>query len=92
MSSSGSSQNYVEVERDFSDLDETITKLIRNPKKAKEIADNNVKTFRERYLTVAADACYFRRLVKEWKEISFEPEVRENRTSRARGMRMENFM
>lgn len=47
--------------------------LLAHPEKAKRIADNSVQVFRERYLTPAAEACYWRALIKAWKEVSFEP-------------------
>lgn len=47
--------------------------LLSHPEKAKRIADNSVRVFRERYLTPAAEACYWRELVKVWSEVSFEP-------------------
>jgi len=96
---SGPKQNYVEVERDFSDLSSAMNDLLNHPEKAKRIADNSVKTFRERYLTGAAEACYWRALIKAWKEVSFEPllysgvEVGEQRKrSQKRGVRFETFM
>lgn len=63
---SGPHQNYVEVERDFTDLPKTMDWLLQNPGKAEQIANNNVKTFRERYLTQAAEACYWRMLWDGW--------------------------
>ena len=65
---SGPHQNYVEVERDFSDLPMVMERLLQDPEKAKQIANNNVKTFRERYLTQAAEACYWRALWDGWAE------------------------
>lgn len=48
--------------------------LLDHPEKAKRIADNSVQTFRERYLTQAAEACYWRRLFLRWKDVmGFEP-------------------
>ncbi|KAF7585733.1 hypothetical protein BBP40_010183 [Aspergillus hancockii] len=68
--SSGPEQNYVEVERDFSDLPKRMDELLKSPDKAERIANNSVKTFRERYLTPAAEACYWRALWEGWAEIS----------------------
>ncbi|KAF2000766.1 hypothetical protein P154DRAFT_522358 [Amniculicola lignicola CBS 123094] len=97
--SNGTNQNFVEVERDFSNLDEAMEDLLAHPEKAKRIADNNVEIFRERYLTAAAEACYWRTLFKAWKEISFEPllyngvEVGEkHKRTQKRGVRYETFM
>lgn len=70
----GSNQNFVEVERDFSDLSAAMEDLLDHPEKAKRIADNSVSVFRERYLTQAAEACYWRHLIKRWKDVlGFEP-------------------
>jgi protein glucosyltransferase len=42
------------------------------------IADNNYKTFHERYLTSAAIACYWRRLFAAWANVQgFEPQLYE---------------
>lgn len=97
--SEGTHQNFVEVERDFSDLSNTMDDLLAHPEKAKRIADNSVRTFRERYLTRAAEACYWRALVKAWHEVSFEPllyngvEVgKVHKRTQKRGVRYETFM
>jgi hypothetical protein len=70
----GPQQNFVEVERDFSDLEDKIEYYLSHPTEARRIADNGVRTFRERYLTPAAEACYWRKLFHGWAQISFEPE------------------
>ncbi|KAF2741486.1 hypothetical protein EJ04DRAFT_507274 [Polyplosphaeria fusca] len=97
--SNGTNQNFVEVERDFSDLDEAMAELLTLPEKAKRIADNSVAVFRERYLTAAAEACYWRALFKAWNEVSFEPilyngvEVGEkHKRTQKRGVRYETFI
>ena len=74
MRSSGPEQNYVEVRRDFSDLKENMQRLIRNDEEASRIAGNNVKMFRDRYASPAAETCYWRRLIKGWAAVSFKPE------------------
>ena len=82
--------------------------LLDHPEKAKRIADNSVTVFRERYLTQAAEACYWRYLLQRWKDVlGFEPmlykgvEVRASETSQKgtrvkreqkRGVRYETFM
>jgi len=73
--------------------------LRAHPEKAKLIANNNVETFRERYLTPAAEACYWRELVRRWKEVSFEPELYHGlgsgakyKRTRKRGVRFETFV
>ena len=67
-------QNAVQVERDFSDLNSKMNHLLSNEAEAKRIADRSVKQFRDKYLTPAAQACYWRRLFRAWKSVSFEPE------------------
>lgn len=75
MSSSGADQNFVEVDRDFADLESTVRGLQHDQTRAKMIAANSVHVFRERYLTAAAEACYWRRLFREWAAVqTFEPE------------------
>jgi hypothetical protein len=97
--SEGTEQNFVEVERDFTDLEKAMNDLFEHPEKAKRIADNSVKVFRERYLTPAAEACYWRALIKAWKEVSFEPKLYTDVESRdghdrpkKRGVRYETFV
>lgn len=64
------------VKRDWSDLDEKMDYLLSHPEEAKRIAENNARTFRDRYLTPAAQACYMRRMVKAWADLQgYEPEL-----------------
>lgn len=89
----GSNQNYVEVERDFSDLASAIEDLLDHPEKAKRIADNSVHVFRERYLTQAAEACYWRKLMTRWKDVmDWEPVLYSGHKGKKRGVRYETFM
>ena len=103
--SNGTNQNFVEVERDFSDLETTMNDLLTHPEEARRISDNSVKMFRERYLTPAAEACYWRTLIQSWSEVSFSPELYKwNNTAyigeaghrfsqgRRRGVRFEAFV
>jgi hypothetical protein len=72
--SSGPDANFVEVERDFSDLDKKMAFLIDNPETAERIAENSVRTFRDRYLTPAAESCYWRHLIRKYAaSCDFEP-------------------
>ncbi|EME81599.1 uncharacterized protein MYCFIDRAFT_32648 [Pseudocercospora fijiensis CIRAD86] len=92
---SGPLQNYVEVERDFSDLDEKMNALLADPARAQTIADNSVRTFRERYLTPAAEACYWRALWRGYGQVSEEARLfhhtrADNKVKR--GLRFETFM
>ncbi|KAF2804811.1 uncharacterized protein BDZ99DRAFT_143533 [Mytilinidion resinicola] len=70
----GPQQNYIQVERDFSDLQQKIEHYLAHPDEARRIADNSVRVFRDRYLTPAAQACYWRKLFAAWRSVSFEPE------------------
>jgi hypothetical protein len=63
---SGADQNFVQVERDFSDLESKIQQLLQDTELAKTIAQNSAKTFRDRYLAPAAQACYWRHLIRSW--------------------------
>ena len=71
----GPNQNYVEVQRNFSDLPEKVEQLLSDPERVERIANNSVATFRDRYLTPAAQACYWRRLFWAWHSVSFEPQA-----------------
>lgn len=75
---SGPDQNYVELALDFSDLPERMDYYLKNLNEAERIAENSVQTFRRRYLSPAAEACYWRRLIHGWAEVQgFEPELYE---------------
>ncbi|GFF47325.1 O-glucosyltransferase rumi homolog [Aspergillus udagawae] len=93
---SGSEANYVEVERDFSDLDRKISFLIDNPEIAERIADNAVRTFRDRYLTPAAESCYWRHLIRQYAaSCDFEPVLynsQQNGKKQARGVPFESWL
>ena len=92
---SGPLQNCVEVERDFSDLSTKMANLLDNPAKAQKIADNSVKTFRERYLTPAAEACYWRALWRGYGRVSDPAELwvpGRDGVEVKRGLRYETFL
>lgn len=96
---SGPDQNVVVVERDFSDLNDKMRYLLKNSEEAHKIAENSAKTFRDRYLTPAAQACYWRKLFWAWKSVSFEPELyetvegdNETKKRRLRGTPFETFV
>ncbi|KAK0112703.1 hypothetical protein ONS95_014440 [Cadophora gregata] len=91
-----SGHNFVEVEEDFSNLEETMVSLLADPAKAQQIAINSTETFRDRYLTPAAQACYWRRLITSWAEVSFVPTLWEVGVDgghrRVRGIPFETFV
>jgi hypothetical protein len=96
---SGDDQNIVAVDREFSQLDKHMKDLLNNPAKAKKISENSAKTFRDRYLTPAAQACYWRKMIQSWSKVSFEPqlfhEVKGNdgkRRKEIRGTSFETFV
>lgn len=70
ISGSGPNQNIVYVKDDWSDLEETINHLLANPAEAERIANNTVDTFRDRYLTPAAETCYWRKLFRAWESVT----------------------
>jgi hypothetical protein len=89
---SGPEQNFVEVKRDWSDLESSMQHLLDNPQEAKRIADNGVSTFRDRYLTPAAEACYWRKLIRGWASVSFTPEFyNDTQRTQWRGVPFESF-
>lgn len=89
----GPEQNYVRVKADFSDLEEKINYYLSHLDEAQRIADNSAATFRERYLTPAAQACYWRKLFEEWAAHSSEPEMyRKGGGKKWRGIPFESYM
>ena len=72
----GEGQNVVLLHDDWDDLASTIDNLMHHqPEKARRIAKNAKDTFQDRYLTPAAEACYWRELFRQWSTISFEPNL-----------------
>jgi len=63
--------NMVFVRPDWEDLEEVITWLEDHPEVAKGIAERQRETFEGKgYLSSAAEACYWRALIRGWAEIS----------------------
>ena len=89
--SSGPNQNFVEIQDDFSDLEEKVLDLVRDQEKAKRIARNSIDTFRDRHLTPAAQVCYWRKLITSWSAVSFVPEKYEPDSWKLRGVPFETF-
>ncbi len=73
MISSGPRQNFLRVEKDFSDLETQLAHLRARPEQAARIASNGVEIFRDRYLTPAAQSCYWRKLIRGYGSVSFKP-------------------
>ncbi|EHK96023.1 putative protein O-glucosyltransferase 1 [Glarea lozoyensis 74030] len=94
--SSGPLQNFVEIEEDYSDLETVMEELLANPEKAKMIAQNGVDAFRDRALTPAAQACYWRKMLVAWAEVSPKAErwehVEGGRIGKRRGVDFETYI
>ncbi|CAD6592754.1 MAG: hypothetical protein ASARMPREDX12_006436 [Alectoria sarmentosa] len=88
---SGPEQNAVRVADDWSDLDATMKTLLANTTAAKSIADNAKHMLRDRYLTPAAEACYWRKLIQGYASVSFDPELYEADKQTLRGVPYESF-
>lgn len=88
---SGPEQNAVRVADDWSDLEATMKTLLANTTSTKRIADNAREMLRERYLTPAAEACYWRKLIRGYASVSFDPEFYEADGQTARGVPYESF-
>jgi hypothetical protein len=91
---SGPAQNVVMVDRNFTELETKMKSLLADPARAKLIAANGATTFRDRYLTPAAQACYWRALFRAWADVSFAPEPFEvtDAGERLRGVPFETFV
>lgn len=70
MVADGPEANYLEVDAEYSDLKTKIEFLINNPDVAERIANNSVSTFRDRYLTPAAESCHWRHLIRQYAAVS----------------------
>ena len=94
MESEGPQQNFVEVQRSFDDLQEKVTWLQHHDQEASKIAQRSLETFGERYLTPAAETCYWRRLFHGWASVSAKPRFykEENGTMVWRGLPVESFL
>lgn len=88
---SGPEQNAVRVADDWSDLGATMKTLLANTTMAKGIADNAKTMLRDRYLTPAAEACYWRKLIQGYASVSFDPELYEADKKTLRGVPYESF-
>ncbi|KAF2161762.1 hypothetical protein M409DRAFT_58838 [Zasmidium cellare ATCC 36951] len=91
--------NCVRVERDFADLEEKIQYFSNHTQEAQIIANTAKITFRERYTTPAATACYWRKLLRSWATVSFTPATKvvmkgknKQKVERPRGVSFEEFI
>ncbi|TKA80425.1 hypothetical protein B0A55_03394 [Friedmanniomyces simplex] len=93
----GADQNFVPVHRDWTDLEKKVEHYLhrRHLLHAQEMVERARVTFRERYLTAAAEACYWRRLVKGYGEVAVLPRAVESVSGggeRLRGISFEEFV
>ena len=64
------------MHNDWSDLQAQIEFYRNHPAEAERVANNSARTFRDANLTPAAEACYWRRMLRNWAEVqAFEPEA-----------------
>lgn len=67
--------------RNFDELPATMDALIKDDKRAEQIADNSYKFFRH-WLSPSSVDCYWRRLIERWAELqTFQPTLLRNSTS-----------
>lgn len=98
----GPDQNHIPVKRDFSDMEAKVNYYLDNADEAQRIAENSVATFRSRYTSPAAEACYWRRLMRSWSTVAFVPDPYETvdvdvsglkeQEQQVRGKPVEDFM
>ena len=86
LEAAGADQNFVEVKEDWSDLEQKVKEVLDTPGMAERIAKKGVEVFRDRYLTPAAEACYWRALIRGYGSVSFEPELYEKDGTTLRGV------
>ncbi|EME46899.1 hypothetical protein DOTSEDRAFT_33423 [Dothistroma septosporum NZE10] len=93
----GPNQNFVQVKRDWSDLEQKVRYYFDHPHEAERIISNAIKTFREKALTRAAISCYVRRLIHGYASVASDPVVYkpakfDGRAKYTRGVGFEQFM
>ena len=91
----GPDQNYIAVERDWTDLEPKVKHFLENPKEAERVIENSLNTFKRRYLIRAAQSCYIRKLIRGYSKVSFTPETdvkSEDGSIVRRGFGFERFM
>ena len=90
LKSEGPEQNYIAVKNDWSDLEEKMNYFLEHTDEAERIAEQGRRTFRDRYMTPAAEACYIRRMIYEWAKVQkWEPELYKG--EKMRGVSWERF-
>lgn len=59
-------RNVVQVSDNLIDLSEAVISLLAHKETAERVANNSASIFRDRYLTPAATACYWRELFRAY--------------------------
>lgn len=90
MKADGLEQNFVEVNRDWSDLSEKMGYFLNHQREAEAIAERSHRLFNHQYLTPAAVSCYLRALFRGWAKVQgFEPAIFEDGGHELRGIPFE---
>ncbi|RYP79588.1 hypothetical protein DL769_002898 [Monosporascus sp. CRB-8-3] len=72
----GPNQNYIPAKNDWSDLEDIMNYYLEHQDEAERIAEETRRTFRDRYMTPAAEACYIRQMIYEWAKVQkFDPKL-----------------
>ncbi|KAI9661912.1 MAG: hypothetical protein M1821_009152 [Bathelium mastoideum] len=86
LQASGPNQNFIQVEQDHSDLKARMDYYTTHTDEAEKLAEESVRVFRDRYLTPAAEVCYWRRMFRSWRDLmSWEPRICEEGGSQDEG-------
>lgn len=93
LKSEGPEQNYIATKNDWSDLEEKMDHFLAHQEEAEKIAEQGRRTFRDRYMTPAAEACYIRRMIYEWAKVQkWEPKLyKDKEMEHMRGVSWERF-
>jgi EGF-domain serine glucosyl/xylosyltransferase len=90
MKADGPEQNFIEVNRDWSDLSKKMSYFVNHQQEAKAIAERSHRLFNHQYLTPAAVNCYLRALFRGWAKVQgFEPAIFEGENQTPRGIPFE---
>ena len=74
--SSGPDQNSVVVEETWNGLEEAMENLIQDNTKAQQIAQRSRQYFGQQYMTLSAEVCYWRRVIRGYASVQkFEPNL-----------------
>ncbi|KAI9713930.1 MAG: hypothetical protein M1820_000660 [Bogoriella megaspora] len=93
LNADGLDQNVVAVQDNWSDLEARVQYYLDHEDEAQRIADNTVDFFRNRYLSPAAETCYWRQMFRSFRNVSYEPELYSAEDKmKPRGITFEQYM